>query len=115
AWLSHDGAGEGALLVSEQLALQQAGGNSGTVHLDKRPITPSASIVNGLGNKLFPSARFSLNQHTRVGRGHHLHLPQDALQCRAPAHDLLKRRLTAQFILTASLLFPELFLQLSQL
>src|SRR6266481_4359924 len=61
AGLSHDGAGKGALLVAKELALEEAGGDGGTIQLDKRPITAIAQIVNGLGDELLSSSRFSLN------------------------------------------------------
>ena len=38
AWpgVARDGAGEGALLVAEELALEQVGGDRGAVHRDER-------------------------------------------------------------------------------
>jgi hypothetical protein len=61
AGLSHDGTSEGTLLVPEKLALEEAGGDGGTIQFYKRPITALAQIVNGLGDELLSSSRFSLN------------------------------------------------------
>jgi hypothetical protein len=115
AWLSHYCASKGALLVSEQFALQQPGGNSRAVQLDERSITPCASIVNGLGDQLFPGTRFSLNQHAGVGWSHNLHLSQYASQGQAPANDVFKNGIAALFMGDVSLaLVARLALQFLQ-
>src|SRR5207253_6290238 len=43
---SRDGTGEGAALVAEELALQEAGGDGGAVELDERASAPGAERVD---------------------------------------------------------------------
>ena len=43
ARLARDGAGEGAFLVAEQLAFQQAGGDGGAIELDERALAAALS------------------------------------------------------------------------
>ena len=52
-----DGAGEGALLVTEQLGLEQALGERGAVDLDERPRRPRARVVDRLGDQLLARCR----------------------------------------------------------
>src|SRR6185503_3629458 len=52
-------AGEGALLVSEQLGGNQRGRNRGTVDLHERPRAPARSLVNGARDELFPGTGLS--------------------------------------------------------
>src|SRR4029450_10498183 len=47
-----DRAGEGALLVSEELAFQQAGRNRGAIQLDERAAATAAQGVEGAGGKV---------------------------------------------------------------
>ena len=49
--LLRDGAGEGALLVAEELALEQPRRNRGAVELDERPRAAAAQVVNGPGDR----------------------------------------------------------------
>src|SRR5687767_260772 len=51
--LAGDGAGEGALLVAEELALQQVFGNRRAVHRDEGLRASGAIRVNGAGHELF--------------------------------------------------------------
>ncbi len=74
--LARDGAGEGALLVAEELALQQSHGNGGAVDLDEGAPAPRAAIVNGAGDQLLAGAGFALDQHGRIGGRDRLHLLQ---------------------------------------
>src|SRR6516162_9777879 len=60
AGFAHDRARKCTLFVPEKLALEQARGNGGAVHLDEWPITSRAQIVDGAGKKLLASTRFSL-------------------------------------------------------
>src|SRR5262249_55639907 len=64
-----DGAAEGALLVAEQFALDQAGGESGTVHLDKRLVSPLARGVDGAGDQLLAGAGLAGHEYRGVGGG----------------------------------------------
>src|SRR5262249_15777712 len=109
---AHDGACKGALLVPEELALEKTRRNRRTVDLDERPITAGAAIVNGLCDEFFACARFSLDEYTRVGWGHHFDFPQNPLQNRAPPDNLFKQRVAGRFILNVGGLVPYLVLQL---
>src|SRR5262249_28488267 len=49
-----DRARERTALVAEELALEQARWNGGTVHLDERALPTRAGVVDGAGNQLLP-------------------------------------------------------------
>ena len=57
------GAGEGTLLVTENLALEERLGNRGTIDRDKRKCRPGAELVDRLRDELLAGARLSGNQH----------------------------------------------------
>ena len=61
-------AGERALLVAEQLALDQAGRQGGAVDLDERLVAPRAGRVDGAGDQLLAGAGLAGDQHRGVGR-----------------------------------------------
>src|SRR5207249_2797829 len=50
------GAGERALLVAEQLALQEGFGDGGTVDSQERPLPAAAVLVDGAGDQLLAGA-----------------------------------------------------------
>src|SRR5215475_6186792 len=81
--------------MSKQFALEQARRYSSAIDLDEWPVTPSASIVNGLRDQLFPRPRFSLDQNTGISGRNHLHLTQYPLKGRTSAHDVFKRWIRA--------------------
>src|SRR5579863_2786986 len=56
AHFARDGAGEGPLLVAEELAFQQSGRDGGTVELDEIAIVAAAEAVNGAGDQFFARA-----------------------------------------------------------
>ena len=62
-----DGAGERAALVTEDLALQQRFRNRRTVDGHKQMRAASAQLVDRLGDKLLPGARFAVHEHRRGG------------------------------------------------
>ena len=76
--LGGDGAGERASLVTEQLALQQAGGNGCAVHFDERPLSAPAQVVDRACNEFFARAGLSLNQNSGIGRRDFVHFRQHA-------------------------------------
>ena len=53
-----DGAGEGALLVAEQLALEQLGGNGAAVDGDEGTLAARTRCVDGARSNLFASTGF---------------------------------------------------------
>src|SRR5580658_3961765 len=66
--LLRDGPCECAFLVAEELAFQKIQRDRRTIHPNKRPSGPRAKIVNRVGNQLFASACFSLDQDGGVRR-----------------------------------------------
>src|SRR5215471_9071563 len=60
-------AGEGALLVTEQFALDQRGRKRRAVNDNEGASVAQAALVNGVGQQLLASARLSLKQDGRVG------------------------------------------------
>ena len=72
--LLRDGAGKRPLLVTEQLALQEAGGDGRAVQLDERARATPAQIVDRAGDQLFARARLPLNQDRRICRSDDLDL-----------------------------------------
>src|SRR5262245_43964853 len=60
-----DGAGEGALDVPEQLALQEPGRQGGAVDLDEGLARPGAVLVQGPGQQLLARAALAAQQHRR--------------------------------------------------
>ena len=63
------GAGEGALFVAEELALQQPVAERGAVYLHERLAGAEAVVVNGRGDKLLAGARLAADEDRRAGRG----------------------------------------------
>ena len=68
ARLARVGAGERALLVAEQLGLEQRLGNRGAVDGDERPVVARAERVQRAREQLLAGAALALEQHRRVGR-----------------------------------------------
>ena len=66
--LRGDGAGERALLVAEQLALEQRRGNRGAVDGDERPVAARAQRVERAREQLLAGAALAAQQHRGVGR-----------------------------------------------
>src|SRR5262245_463669 len=62
-------AGDSALFVAEQLALDQRGRKRRAVDYNEGASVAQAALVNGVGEQLLPSPRLSLQQNGRIGRG----------------------------------------------
>src|SRR6266849_4717638 len=84
---SRDGTGEGATLVAEELALQEARGDGGAVELDERATAPGAERVDQAADQLLASTRLAPYEHGRVGRRHALDQADDSPERQAPADD----------------------------
>ena len=69
------GAGERALLVTEELGLDELLGNRGAVDPDERLARPIREVMQPAGNQLFAGARLTEDQDRGVGRRH----PRDLL------------------------------------
>ena len=65
-----DGAGEGPLLVTEQLALHEPGGKCRAVELDERLIPALAVGVDRPRDQFLARARLAADEHGGVGRCH---------------------------------------------
>ena len=63
------GAGEGPLLVAEQLAFQQRLGDGGAVDGQERLVGPAAVVVQGPGHQFLAGAALAQDQHVDVLRG----------------------------------------------
>ncbi len=68
ALAARDGAGERALLVAEQLALDQLARERRAIHRDERLARARTSKMNRARDQLLAGARFAANQNRHVGR-----------------------------------------------
>jgi len=73
------GPGEGALLIAEELRLDEVFVEHGAVDLDEGPLGPAAHGVNGLGHGAFPHAGLSGDEDIGLGVGGVLHQRPKAL------------------------------------
>ena len=74
-----DGAGEGALLVAEELALDQPLGDRGAVDRDQRPGGAPAVRVDRAGDELLAGPALAGDEHGGVGRRHPATLSSSAI------------------------------------
>ena len=81
------GAGEGAALVAEQLALQQRLGNGGAVDGDERLVGAVAVLVEGAGDEFLAGAGLAADQHRDRGGGHPADFLVDVLHGAAAADE----------------------------
>ncbi len=65
-------AGRRPLLDPEQLRLEQRLDDGGAVDGDERALVPAAQLVNLSRDELLAGARFALDEHGEIGRGHAL-------------------------------------------
>ena len=72
-------AGEGALDVAEELALEQFARDRRAVDPDQRPVAAAARLVDGARDQFLAGAGFAGDQHAGVGRRHQFDLPQRLL------------------------------------
>ena len=61
-------AGERALLVAEELRLDQRVGQRRAAHLDERLLRAQRVVVDGVRDQLLAGARLAADEHGRVGR-----------------------------------------------
>ena len=97
------GAGEGAALVAEQLALEELGRQRRAVHLHERPVAPRRALVDGARDQLLADAALAADQHGDVAVGDLLDDLRDAAHLLAVAPD------------RAVLVVAELLTELAQL
>src|SRR5262249_1106751 len=105
-----EGAAESALLVAEQLALDQAGGQGGAVDFDER-VAPAPAWgtggVDGAGDQLLARARLAGDEHRGVGGGDAADLVQHVQQGGAAADDLLEVVVRLDLFLEVQVLLLE--------
>ena len=89
-------AGERALLVAEDLALEQRLWNGRTVDRHKRERGPRAQLVHGLRYQLFPGSGLAPDEHRRGGRRRLLDHPIERPDAGAVADDAPEAALLAQ-------------------
>src|SRR5262249_13916311 len=102
-----DCAGEGALLVAEQLALHQAGREGGAVDLDERLVPALAGRVDGACDQFFAGAGLPGNQHGGVRGCDAADLVEHSLESGALADDLLEIVSRFDFVLQVKVLLLQ--------
>ena len=109
-----DRAGERALLVAEQLALDEAGGDRGAVHLDEQALAPRAGLVDRARDQLLAGAGLARDEDGGVRARDHrdpfLHVAKPGGRCRqSPTPVSRPAELAAQVVAVAGqLLFVAL-------
>ena len=84
------GAGERALLVAEELALDERVGQRGAVELDEGPGPARAQVVDRVGDELLADAGLALQEDGARGGRHLLDPREDVAQDVAAADDALE-------------------------
>src|SRR5258708_4388651 len=82
-----DGAGEGALLVAEEFALEQAFGDRRAIQPDKWAAGPATELVNQSCEQFFACTGLAVDKDRRIRRGEDARLPKGILKNRARSHD----------------------------
>ena len=98
AHFAGDGSGKRALLVAEQLALDQAGRNGRTVELDKGALAARTEPVNGARQQFFAGAGLALDEDGGVGGRDGFNLLEHLAQTAALAHDVFKAVFEVDFV-----------------
>ena len=91
--------GERALLVAEELALDQFLRDRRAVDLDERPLHAVGVVVNRVGNQLLAGAVLALNQDVGVARRHALDQLEEVLHLLALTDDVGEAVLAANLLL----------------
>src|SRR5258705_3937703 len=85
--LLRDRTGEGALLMTEQLAFQKIQRNGRAIKLYKWATEALTGVVNGMCDELLACTGFPLDEDSRVGWRNLLHLVENRFQSGAIADD----------------------------
>src|SRR3989442_14442123 len=110
---------ERALLVAEELRLDQGVRDRAAVDSDKRLLASSTQLMNRASDELLASARLALDENSQRGVGHLLDLLDDLLHLPVRAHqkpqraldDLVRLTQFARALLDDGLEFVEVALQ----
>ena len=93
---SLDRAGERALLVPEELRVDQFMRDRAAVHADERPLRTRRAVVDRPGNHLLARARLAENEHRHVGLRDQLDAFHDGTQPGADADDRIAELFASQ-------------------
>ena len=91
-------AGEGALLVAEQLAFDQGLRQRAAVDHHERVVAPRAQAVDGAGHQFLSGAAFALDQHGGIDSGHRFDLLAHVAHRVAHADQLAERVVFGQLL-----------------
>ena len=100
-------AGEGALLVAEELGLDQRLGERRATHLDERLLGPRRVVVDRVRDHLLAGPGLAADQHRRIGARDLGDLLVDLLNRGAVADDAAERVLVAQLVAQVLVLLGE--------
>src|SRR6266852_24939 len=87
-----DRSGECALLVAEQFALQEPGGNRSAIQGDETALLAPAGAMDGTGDKPLTGSSFPEKQDRRIAGSDHGDLIQHLLDGRTLSDDLFKMK-----------------------
>ena len=107
-FLAAGGAGEGALLVAEQLGLQEILGQGGAVDGDERAVLARRALVDGPRHALLAGAALAEDEHGGRGVGHLLDQRHHAPEGRAGADHRPLAQQVVQALLQRLVLLDEL-------
>src|SRR6476619_8269378 len=82
-----DGVSEGAFLVTEEFALEQAFGERRAIQADEWAFAPAAELVNQACEQFFACTGLAVDNDCRIRRGDDPRLPQRILKNLACSHD----------------------------
>ncbi len=100
-------AGEGALLMAEQLGFDQRLWNGAAGDGNKGPVGARAQIVNGAGNQLLAGSAFAGHQHRGIQIGDAMHQLINPLHLRTGANHLVATGGHIQLLLHRLQLLPQ--------
>ena len=106
-FLQGHGAGEGALDVAEQVALEQVGRQGAAVDGDERGLGPVRVHVDGPGDELLAGAALALEEDRAPGRGGGLDEVEDVLHGLALADDVGEAEALPELVLEPDVLVLE--------
>jgi hypothetical protein len=98
--------------VTEQLAFHQARPDGPAVHLDERPVSPRAQLVDRPGDEFLPGAGLAQEEHGGVGDRHLPDLVEQGPQGPAFADDLRESDLATDLLLQVGVLHQQPVAQL---
>src|ERR1700681_632806 len=82
-----DGAGEGAFLVAEKFALDQAFRDRRAIQADEWAFAPAAELVNQACEQFFACTGLAVDNDGRIRRGDDARLTQGILKSLARSHE----------------------------